>query len=177
MNWGQGLYGNPCRECGYDWSITPEEALALMATIPARYATLVGDSDGSHRHPDLGWSAVAYVCHVTDNLRIWAERLAGCALGGERNVPGYDENLLGRARAYERVPIAGALWSLRHAVAEWIEAVGLARREQVVLIHAERGAQTALDVVGNNTHDVYHHEWDIRRSIAWAGGGIGRPDD
>ena len=176
MKWGQSLYGNPCRECGYDWSITPEDALALMASIPARYAALVGDSDGSHRHPDLGWSAAAYVCHVTDNLRIWAERLAGCALGGDRRVPGYDENLLAWARAYECVPVAGALWSLRHAVDGWIEAVDLARRERVVLIHAERGEQTALDVVRNNTHDAYHHEWDIRRSIEWSGGGIGRRD-
>ncbi len=116
MTWGQSLYGNPCRECGYDWSITPEEALALMATIPARYAALLGESDGAQRHPALGWSAGAYVCHVTDNLRIWAERLAGCALGGGRNVHGYDADLLAQARVYERVPVVGALWSLRHAV-------------------------------------------------------------
>jgi len=82
MNWGRDLYGNPCRECGYDWSISPDDALSLMAAIPARYAALVGDRDGSQRHPDLSWSAGAYVCHVTDNVRIWAERLAGCALGG-----------------------------------------------------------------------------------------------
>ncbi len=168
MNWGQGLYGNPCRECGYDWSIAPDDALAIMAAIPARYAALVGDSDGSQRHPDLGWSAGAYVCHVTDNLRIWAERLTGCALGGARSVPGYDENLLARARAYERVPVAGALWSLRHAVDDWIEAVDLAMRERVVLIHAERGEQTARDVVRNNTHDACHHAWDMRRSIEHA---------
>jgi len=165
MNWGRDLYGNPCRECGFDWSISPDDALALKAAIPARYAALVGDRDGSQRHPDLAWSAGAYVCHVTDNVRIWAERLAGCALGDERNIPGYDENLLARARAYERVPVAGTLWSLQNAVDTWIEAVELAMQEQVVLIHAERGEQTALDVVRNNTHDACHHEWDIRRSI------------
>ena len=69
-DWGPGLYGDPCRECGYDWSIMPEDALALMAAIPARYAALLGNSDGSQRHLDLGWSAGAYVCHVADNLRI-----------------------------------------------------------------------------------------------------------
>jgi len=41
-------------------------------------------------------------------------------------------------------------------------------RERVVLIHAERGEQTALDVVRNNTHDACHHEWDMRRSIEHA---------
>ncbi len=166
MNWGQGLYGNPCRECGYDWSVSPDDALALMAAIPARYAALVGDRDGSQRHPDLGWSVGAYVCHVTDNLRIWAERLAGAVFGGARSVTGYDDNLLASARAYDHVPIAGALWSLCHAVDNWIEAVVLAMQERVVLIHVERGEQTVLDVVSNNTHDAYHHAWDIRRSIA-----------
>ncbi len=76
----------------------------LIARVPVRYAELLADTDGSQRHPDLHWTAGAYVCHVTDNLRIWAERLAGAALGGSQQVPGYDENLLARARAYERVP-------------------------------------------------------------------------
>jgi len=166
MSWGANLYGDPCRQCGYDWSITLEDALVLMATTPARYAALVGDSDGSERHPDLGWSVGAYVCHVTDNLRIWAERLAGSALSGEKNVYSYDENLLAQARAYEQVPVAGALWSLQHAVNDWIEAVDLARWKHVTLIHPERGEQTPLDVIRTNTHDAYHHEWDIRRSLA-----------
>lgn len=113
------LYGDPCRECGYDWSISPQEAVELVAAVSAIYADLRIGTDGYQRHPDLDWTACAYVCHVTDNLRIWAERLAGAALGGAREVSGYDENLLARARAYERVPLAGALWSLQRAALDW----------------------------------------------------------
>jgi len=162
-NWGAPLYGDPCRQCGFDWSISSDAAVDLIARVPARYVALLADTDGSQRHPDLDWSAVAYVCHVTDNLRIWAERLAGAALGGGRQIPRYDENLLARARAYERVPLAGALWSLERAARDWQEAAHLALAGDVVLMHAGRGEQRAADVARNNAHDAHHHAWDVRR--------------
>lgn len=124
--WGATRYGDPCRECSYDWSISTADALVLVAGIPARYAELLTGTDGRQRHPDLTWTTGAYVCHVVDNLRIWAERLAGALLGGSRQIPGYNENLLAQARAYQDVPLAGALWSLQHATRQWQEAVELA---------------------------------------------------
>ena len=163
--WGAARYGDPCRECGFDWSLTQESAIAMVAAIPADYADLLRSGAGSARHPDLEWNAAGYVCHVADNLRIWAERLAGAGLGGPAEVPGYDENLLARAREYNQVPAEGALWSLRSAAGDWADAVGLATRERVVLQHAGRGEQTVLDVARNNAHDAYHHGWDIRRSL------------
>jgi 8-oxo-dGTP pyrophosphatase MutT (NUDIX family) len=166
--WGRDRYGDPCRECGYDWSITPEEAIALVGRIPQRYAALLAEHDASARHPELGWTAGGYVCHVVDNLRIWAERLAGAVLGGATEVPGYDEALVARARGYQDIPVTGALWSLKHSAAQWQEIVGRALAEDIVLTHAERGEQRAADVASNNAHDAAHHEWDIRRSIGHA---------
>lgn len=166
--WGRSLYGDPCRECGYDWSITPEDAVELVGAIPQRYAELLTGRDGSMRHPDLDWTAGAYVCHVTDNLRVWAERSAGAALGGETSVPGYDEALLGRARHYNQVPVVGALWSLRHAATAWVEAMELALTAGVVLRHVGRGEQRTVDVARNNAHDACHHGWDIRRTLGHA---------
>jgi hypothetical protein len=194
--WGRARYGDPCRECGYEWSIgtsfgsststststsndssasTPTgtsigrgDAVAAVAAIPDRYASLLDGRDASLKHPDLDWTAGAYVCHVTDNLRIWAERLVGAAMGGGIDVPGYDESLLGRARAYNQVPVAGALWSLRLAAAAWVDAVALAAEARVVLLHTERGEQRTADVVRNNAHDAFHHAWDIRRTLEHA---------
>jgi len=164
-SWGAALYGDPCRQCGFDWSISPDSATDLVARVPVRYAELLAGTDGSQRHPDLDWTAGSYVCHVTDNPRIWAERLAGVALGGSRQVPGYDQTLLARARAYDRVPLAGALWSLKCASRDWQEAVHLALALNVVLLHAGRGEQRAADVARNNAHDAHHHAWDIGRSL------------
>lgn len=163
--WGQGVHGDPCRECGFDWSLSLDDAVTLIAAVPARYSDLFRDRDGRQHHPDLDWSAAAYVCHVTDNLRIWAERLAGYALGATGEVASYDGDLLARARVYEGVPIQAALWSLQRAVDDWREALRLAVDEDVVLVHPERGQQTALDIARTNAHDAHHHEWDIRRSL------------
>jgi hypothetical protein len=107
----------------------------------------------------------AYVCHVGDNLHIWAQWLAGAALAGEASVPGYEERLLGDARFYSRVPVGGALWQLRQATHPWYEAVTVARAHNVVLAHESRGPQSVDDVVRSNAHDAFHHGWDIRRIL------------
>jgi hypothetical protein len=62
----------------------------MVATIAYRCAELLAGTDSRARRHDLEWNAAGYVCHVTDNLRIWAERLVGAAGGDEMAVPGYD---------------------------------------------------------------------------------------
>jgi DinB superfamily len=166
-NWGPVLYGNPCHECRFDWNISREAAIGLVATMPKLYAQILAaaGSDGSERDPELQWSAGAYVCHVGDNLRIWAERLVGISRGAAPAVAPYDEALLGEARVYDRVALEGAIWSLERAAADWQSAVDEATAAGVVLIHPDRGEQSLLDVVRSNAHDAFHHQWDIQRSL------------
>ncbi len=168
--WGSSLYGDPCRDCGYDWSLSPGAAISLVETLPEQFAALLVDRRGDERHPELDWTPTGYVSHVTDNLRIWAERLAGARLAGAVQVPGYDQDLLARARNYERIAPSAALWSLRDAVAAWLESVSGAIDGGVVLQHATRGPQTAEDVARNNAHDGAHHVWDVRRILAHVDG-------
>lgn len=164
--WGPSLYGDPCRECGYRWSTAVEDAVAYVAGVPDGYATLLEGRDAAVRHPDLDWTAGAYVCHVGDNLRIWAERVAGAVLGAAVDVAGYDQAALGDARNYNAIAGTAALWSLASAAHDWAQAIHLGRAADVVLRHATRGAQTMTQVAHNNAHDAYHHAWDIRRSFA-----------
>ncbi|GAA3954297.1 hypothetical protein GCM10023085_40990 [Actinomadura viridis] len=166
-DWGSARYGDPCRECGYDWSITHEAAIDLVGTIPQLYTELLGGHSPTLRHPDLEWTAGAYICHVTDNLRIWAERLVSAALTGDAAIHGYDDVLLSRARAYNLLPVSGALWSLRLAVEAWTQAMDLAIESEVVLAHPERGAQPARNVARTNAHDAHHHGWDIKRTVTY----------
>ncbi len=137
----------------------------MVSATPEELAGMLAGTDGSQRRPDLTWPAVAYVCHVSDNLRIWAERLAGLASGDPRPVGRYDEDLLAQARRYDEVSLAGALWSLDRAVKDWTEAVRLAHRVGITLVHPDRGRQSLLDVVCSNAHDACHHCWDVRRTI------------
>jgi hypothetical protein len=162
--WGRSTYGDPCRECGFSWSLSVHDAISVVSSTPDRAGDALAGHDPASRHDDLTWSALAYVCHITDNLRIWAERLAGAALGSTSIVSPYDGELLARARAYEGVPVEGALWSLGRAVDDWKAAVLLAGERKVAIQHPERGPQTVEDIALTNAHDAYHHVWDIQRS-------------
>ena len=121
--------------------------------------------DGSERHPDLSWSATAYVYHVADNLRLWAERVVGALISGDRRICGYDPDELARARRYEELSLAGGLWSLRQSAASWVEVLPEALERDLVLEHVSRENQRAADIAGNNAHDAHHHLWDVERSI------------
>jgi hypothetical protein len=168
--WGASTYGQPCAQCGFTWAIDPDEARAMVEGLPVTYGSLLEGATGDERHPALAWSVSAYVCHVGDNLRIWAERLAGIAAGAGHHVGGYDESLLGRARHYESIPLVAALWSLATAVEDWSDAVERSPRHGPVLVHPERGEQTLAEVVVSNAHDAFHHGWDIARTLRGADG-------
>jgi hypothetical protein len=163
------IYGDPCRQCGYRWSIERNAAVGLVAAAPNYFSALLAGDDGRARHPDLNWTVTGYVCHVADNLRVWAERLVGAAFGASGVVSAYDEKALAAARRYETVAIEGALWSLGRAAADWQVAVALATEHSIVLHHPARGTVSVADVVRANAHDVAHHGWDIRRSLEPAG--------
>jgi len=163
--WGPDFYGNPCRECDFKWGISAADAIILVEHLPNLYAERLRDATGEETSPDLVWSVSAYVSHVSDNLRIWSERLAGARLSGERHVGGYDQDLLGVARRYDAINLRAALWSLDWAVREWSDSLRMALDAGTELLHSDRGRQSAEDVARNNAHDFSHHLWDIERII------------
>ena len=166
---GTSTYGTPCRECGFDWTLSLDDAVAKMAGVPASFGAVLAGATGNERHPDLAWSVAGYVSHVADNLRIWTERLMGVVLGASSVVGGYDESELARARNYALIPLEAALWSLSVFTAEWLKAVASSHRNGTVLIHPQRGELDLAAVVLSNTHDALHHRWDIERTLRVTG--------
>jgi SAM-dependent methyltransferase len=165
------LYGDPCRACGFDWSLTPAEAVRWVSGWGARLAATTAAADGSERRPGGGWSVGEYVCHVGDNLRQWAERLQSALLAQQVRVAGYNPDALAEARGYGALPLAVAAWSSELAAASWVEVVSRALDAEVTLWHATRGPQRAADVARNNCHDAYHHLWDIRQILVTSSSG------
>jgi hypothetical protein len=139
--------------------------MSVISELPAAFGELLSGATGSERHPDLSWTVGAYVCHVADNLRIWAERVGGAREGAGPAIGPYDENLLAKARGYEFIPLAASQWSLRHAVADYAEALANVADAGALLVHPERGELTRSDVIHANAHDALHHLWDVRRSL------------
>ena len=163
---GINTYGDPCRECGFGWSTSLVVSAGLIADAPRRYAELLDGQDGTAQHQDLTWTAKAYVSHVADNIRIWAERLWSRATVGQELIRSYDQDALAAVRGYEHMPLETALWSLSHSVAAWNEALEATSDRDLSFSYPGRGVQTLTDIVQTIAHDTVHHEWDIARSLA-----------
>ena len=126
---------------------------------------LIRGATGAERLPELGWNVSGYLAHMTDNTRIWSERLIAVARGADARVVPYDPDLLAESRCYNEVALQGARWSLRTAVVAWLDAVAEAKVAEVVVLHSERGAMELFDVVASNAHDAHHHCWDVARIL------------
>jgi hypothetical protein len=136
-----------------------------MRSLPDSIDELVIGATGTERLPDLGWNASGYIAHMTDNTRIWAERLIAVARGADAHVVPYDPDLLAESRHYDHVALLGATWSFRIAVESWLSAINEAVPAGVVMLHSERGAMELSDVVASNAHDALHHRWDLTRIL------------
>jgi hypothetical protein len=162
-SFGPDLYGDPCRECGFDWSMAPGGASSVIERAPARFRSALAESGGDARPPGASWSVIAYVAHVADNIRIWAERLVAAA-GASREVAAYDQDALARVRGYESMTLASVLWSLERAVGDWRAAWGDAvPAHDLGLRHPEMGALSLNDIVRMVAHDTTHHLMDVAR--------------
>jgi hypothetical protein len=136
-----------------------------MRSLPDSIDELVIAATGTERLPDLGWNTSGYIAHMTDNTRIWAERLIAVARGADAHVVPYDPDLLAESRHYNDVALPGATWSFRIAVECWLGAVDEAGPAGVVMRHSERGAMELSDIVASNAHDAFHHRWDLTRIL------------
>jgi hypothetical protein len=163
--WGATLYGEPCRECGFTWITELAAMTSLMRDLPDSIDGLVMGATGSERLPNLGWNVSGYVAHMTDNTRIWAERLIAVSRGGNPRVVPYEPDLLAEARHYNEVGLQGGTWSFRISVESWLPAVEEAEGASIVIEHSVRGDMQLFDVVASNAHDAYHHRWDLARIL------------
>jgi hypothetical protein len=154
-------YGDPCRGCGYGWNVDPGHSRNTIVSAPARFSLLLFGRDGTERHVTLQWNAVAYVVHVADVLRVWADRIAAAALGSSESIVPYDEAVLGEVRGYQRLPLAGALWALERSVGDWIAAEELADSARMALNHPEQGLLELDGVRRIMAHEIEHHATDI----------------
>ena len=136
-----------------------------MRDLPDSIDELVTGASGTERLPELAWNVSGYVAHMTDNTRIWAERVTAVARGADPHVVPYDPDLLAEARCYDAIALRGATWSLRRAVEDWLRAVEEGTSARAVMVHSVRGPMGVSDVVASNAHDSHHHCWDLTRIL------------
>lgn len=159
--------GGRCDHCGFEWSMPVSDALELVATSPARTRALLGQrwEDARKRHDPPLWSPSAYVWHMADAIGIWSERLV--ALKAEPDAPlvGFDQDLLAEVRSYDQLSPIAALWAYERRVQDFTESARL-QEPSTAFVHPDFGPWTIGDVIKWMSHDMYHHEEDIRRQMS-----------
>jgi hypothetical protein len=156
---GDGTVGR-CEACGFDWSLGPDAALALIADAPAAYARLLEGRDGMAPAADGGWNATGYLWHLTDLARSWSERWAQLAALPGSMLVGWDPDVLADARAYRALPTAAARWALPGAVEAFLE-LSSALPASTPLVHGDWGEGTAGDAARWLAHEFHHHQLDV----------------
>lgn len=154
-----------CPTCGWDWSTSPEDALEVIAAAPDRYAALLAGRDGMARAADGGWNATAYVWHLTDLARGWAERWVQVRAVAGSLLAGWDPDVLAEARNYRELPTAAAEWALGEAVSSFIVQCDLVGFDATFL-HGDWGNGSVADAIRWLGHEFFHHQLDVDERAA-----------
>src|SRR5215468_6274251 len=91
-----------CAECGFDWQMTRQNAMELVAQAPDGVAGAITSIKDPARRTGERWSASMYVWHLVDVLRIGTERLLTLAHDPDRGITCWDENALAEVRRYRQ---------------------------------------------------------------------------
>lgn len=149
-----------CPTCGYLWSIDAVDAVALIESSPDRYDAVLAGMNGMKQQPDGSWNATAYLWHLTDLMRSWAERWVQIRESPGSRLVGFDPDVLAEARSYRFLPTYPGLWALRSSVATFIEVTSTVTPE-TSFEHGDWGAGDVADALRWLGHEFHHHVGDV----------------
>ncbi|MCB0969477.1 MAG: hypothetical protein KDB37_21785, partial [Ilumatobacter sp.] len=149
-----------CAECGYDWSTSSNDALAVIADSRRAYADLLDGRDGTVPADDGGWNATAYVYHLADLARSWSERWVLLAEAPDSLLAGWDPDEIANARNYRNLPTVAALWSLDRDVSTFVE-LSTVLDHATTFQHGDWGTGSIGDALVWLGHEFGHHQLDV----------------
>jgi hypothetical protein len=156
-----------CAECGFSWLTEAEPALDVVERAPERFAELLAGADGTVAPAPGVWSPSAYVWHVSDLVRAWAERLHSLASDPQAAWAGFDPDELAQARHYDALPQVSGPWAVARSVDALRQSLGSLASE-TGFTHPEWGSGTVADALRWLAHEAVHHDLDVRRGLGHA---------
>ncbi len=165
---GVERYGEPCRACGYSWSLSYDEALQKVCEAPGRLRELIeGREDAAMQKPDEDtWSPSGYVWHLSDWFRIQGQRIYAIDQDPRYSfVPlKVEPDELGSIFEYDALPPVSGLWALDRAAELFVQAARGADRGRAFT--APKGESwTVGQLIVWVAHEAVHHEMDVRRGL------------
>jgi hypothetical protein len=149
-----------CPACGFDWSIDAEDALIVIVSSPNRFEAALAGRDGMKSQADGSWNATAYLWHLTDLTRSWAERWVQISDMPGSQLVGWDPDELAEVRGYRSLPTSAGLWALRSAVEAFAEATATVTFD-TSFEHGDWGEGNVADGLRWLGHEFHHHEKDV----------------
>jgi len=152
-----------CAECGFDWQMTRQNAIEVVAQAPDGVAGAITGVKDPARRTGERWSASEYVWHLVDVLRIGTERLLTLTHDPDRGITCWDENALAEVRRYQQLSTTVGLLVLRSAAQAWTTTAAAAPAN-VQVRHPRFGSFGAVEIIRRDAHEVHHHLMDINRA-------------
>jgi len=152
-----------CAECGFDWQMSRQNAVELVAQAPDGVAGAITSIKDPARRTGERWSASMYVWHLVDVLRIGTERLLTLTHDSDRGITCWDENALAEVRRYQQLSTTVGLLVLRSVAQAWTTTAAMAPAD-VQVRHPRFGSFGAVEIIRRDAHEVHHHLMDINRA-------------
>lgn len=149
-----------CPQCAFAWDLDFDDTVRVIRDAPGQIAGRLDGRDGMVAQVDASWNATAYVWHLTDLARAWAERWIQISNEPGSELIGFDPDELAAARNYRKLPTEPGLWALREAVRMLLDATALLS-EDAEFLHGDWGPGTVADAMRWLAHEFHHHELDI----------------
>jgi hypothetical protein len=150
-----------CSQCGFDWSLSDEAGLEVVATSPTRFAHAFSGREGPRYGVGGSWSPREYLWHVVDGLRHGTENLWMLAVDADAGFTPWRQHDVMLARSVSPLSVRVGTCALAVAAREWTRAVHEAPAD-ISSWHPDEGWVNRAFVVRWNAHEVVHHEMDIR---------------
>ncbi len=151
-----------CPQCGYRWDTSYADACELIRSSPDRFEAALDGGDGMVPQEDGSWNATAYVWHLTDLARSWAERWRQIEADPGSRLVGWDPDQLAEVRGYRSLPTTPGLWALRRAVDDLMASTDAVGRS-AQFIHGDWSDGDVGDAMVWLGHEFRHHEQDVRQ--------------
>jgi hypothetical protein len=149
-----------CLACGYSWSIDAGDALSVIESSPDRFEVALAGRNGMKSQADGSWNATAYLWHLTDLARSWAERWVQISETPGSRLVGWDPDELAEVRGYRSLPTSAGLWALRSAVETFVEVTATVAFD-TPFEHGDWGMGDVADGLRWLGHEFHHHERDV----------------
>ncbi|MGB5188252.1 MAG: hypothetical protein WBO84_14120 [Acidimicrobiia bacterium] len=149
-----------CLACGYSWSIDAGDALSVILSSPDRFEVALAGKNGMKSQADGSWNATAYLWHLTDLARSWAERWVQISETPGSRLVGWDPDELAEVRGYRSLPTSAGLWALRSAVETFVEVTATVAFD-TPFEHGDWGMGDVADGLRWLGHEFHHHERDV----------------